>query len=108
MTCNSALNIKDGSIVWAAISWQSIYDNEKVVTGYRTSVRDISDRKQAEEATREKEKQIRLMLSNIDAIILEGDPYNIYYIGGQVEKILGYPKKLWFQTFFSKGTRYTP
>jgi len=63
---------------------------------FRPLMLHIRERMQAEEEIREKEKHLNDLLSNVDAIILEGDPYNIYYIGGQVEKILGYPIELWF------------
>ena len=43
---------KDGSLCWAAVSWQPIRDDEGVPLGVRTSVRDITERKIAEEAMR--------------------------------------------------------
>jgi len=39
---------RDGGIVWAAMSWQSLYDQAGAWLGFRTSVRDISRRKEAE------------------------------------------------------------
>ncbi len=59
--------------------------------------RDITQRKQTEQAIREKEAQLENLLSNVDAVILEGDPFDIYYVGGQVERILGYPVESWFE-----------
>lgn len=41
---------RDGSTCWAAVSWQPIYDSEGEPLGYRTSVRDICQRKLAEDA----------------------------------------------------------
>jgi len=43
---------KDGAIGWAAVSWQPILDDDMNALGFRTSMRDISQRKQAEEALR--------------------------------------------------------
>ena len=43
---------KDGSLCWAAVSWQPIRDDEGTPLGVRTSVRDITKRKSAEEAMR--------------------------------------------------------
>jgi PAS domain S-box-containing protein len=57
---------------------------------------DISERKQAEKEIQDKDQKLEDLLSNVDAIILEGDPFDFNYIGGQVEKILGYPKEMWF------------
>ncbi len=35
---------KDGSVIWAAASWQSILDGQDRNSGYRVSVRDITER----------------------------------------------------------------
>jgi len=43
---------KDGGIRWASVSWQTLFDADGVVRGYRTSVRDIGARKAAEDALR--------------------------------------------------------
>jgi PAS domain S-box-containing protein len=40
---------KDGSVIWAAISWQPIYSDKGEYSGIRSSIRDITERKQAEE-----------------------------------------------------------
>ncbi|MBN2180613.1 MAG: PAS domain S-box protein [Sedimentisphaerales bacterium] len=40
---------KDGKIIWAAMSWQAIYDDKGASLGHRESIRDISARKKAEE-----------------------------------------------------------
>src|SRR5258707_3674962 len=39
---------KDGSLVWLSVSWVPITDARGVFTGFRTSGRDITDRKQVE------------------------------------------------------------
>jgi PAS domain S-box-containing protein len=39
---------KDGEIRWGAVSWQDLCDREGRYRGYRTSVRDITSRKQSE------------------------------------------------------------
>jgi len=43
---------KDGSVIWAEMSWQPIYDDNSHSLGYRGSIRDINTRKEAEEAFR--------------------------------------------------------
>ncbi len=40
----------DGSVVWGAKSWQSITAADGTPLGYRSSIRDVTDRKQTEEA----------------------------------------------------------
>ncbi|PHS15420.1 MAG: hypothetical protein COA78_05005 [Blastopirellula sp.] len=70
-------------------------DHEGAIAGIVGIAHDITERKQAEQATREKQLQLDDLLSNVNAIILEGDPFTFNYVGGQVEKILGYPKEMW-------------
>lgn len=41
---------KDGKIIWAAMSWQPIYDDKGNSLGHRESIRDITARKEAEQA----------------------------------------------------------
>ncbi|MGB2863846.1 MAG: PAS domain S-box protein [Sedimentisphaerales bacterium] len=41
---------KDGKIIWAEMSWQPIYDDSDNSLGHRESIRDITARKEAEEA----------------------------------------------------------
>ncbi len=40
---------KDGSVRWMAASWQPIFDDEKQHLGQRTSIREITEKKQAEQ-----------------------------------------------------------
>ena len=40
---------RDGSVRWGAISWQSLFDAKGKRLGYRTSVRDITERKRIEQ-----------------------------------------------------------
>ena len=46
---------KDGHLAWVAASWQPIYDSRGARLGHRSSIRDIAERKQAEEALRRSE-----------------------------------------------------
>ncbi|MEJ2701596.1 MAG: PAS domain S-box protein [Sedimentisphaerales bacterium] len=41
---------KDGGMVWAAMSWQPIYDDKGDSLGHRESIRDITERIEAQEA----------------------------------------------------------
>jgi two-component system, sensor histidine kinase len=44
---------KDGKVLWAAVSWQTLFDRSGQSLGFRTSVRDITERKLSEDALRE-------------------------------------------------------
>lgn len=41
---------KDGKVIWAAMSWQPIYDDKGKSLGHRESIRDITDRIEAQQA----------------------------------------------------------
>jgi len=64
------LERKDGRIIWAAISWQPIYDEKGNSLGHRESIRDITARieaKQAlEKAEHEMEKEIQALKTILD------------------------------------------
>jgi PAS domain S-box-containing protein len=49
---------KDGKIIWTAISWQPIYDDKGHSLGHRESIRDITARKEAEEALEKAIKKV--------------------------------------------------
>jgi PAS domain S-box-containing protein len=44
---------KDGKVLWAAVSWQTLLDRAGRSLGFRTSVSDITERKLSEDALRE-------------------------------------------------------
>ena len=49
---------KDGHLAWVGASWQPIYDSQGNRLGYRSSIRDIAERKHAEEERRESQAQL--------------------------------------------------
>ena len=51
------LERKDGKIIWAAMSWQPIYDDKGNSLGHRESIRDITARKEAEQALEKAEQE---------------------------------------------------
>lgn len=55
---------KQGYECWAAISWQLITDEDGINMGFRTSVRDISERKNMEQ-------QIRVYAENLEQLVKE-------------------------------------
>ncbi|MCY2992051.1 MAG: PAS domain S-box protein [Planctomycetota bacterium] len=61
---------KNGSKFWLAVSWQSIFDGKGNSLGIRASGGDVTERKQAEEALRRSETQLRAILeSTADGIL---------------------------------------
>ena len=57
---------KDGIEIWVAVSWNPVFDDEGVFTGFRTSARDFTDRKLAEEALKKSEKRVKSILETAD------------------------------------------
>ncbi len=49
---------KNGTKLWLSVSWQPVYNTQGIFLGIRTSGRDITARKQAEEERRNLEKQL--------------------------------------------------
>ena len=39
---------KNGQVIWVAISWQPIYDEKGQSLGHRESIRDVTERKEAQ------------------------------------------------------------
>lgn len=59
------LRRKDGTFLWVAVSWQPIYGANGTCLGHRSSVRDISDRKRAEEALLDQRDLLDTIISHI-------------------------------------------
>jgi PAS domain S-box-containing protein len=51
---------KDGKIIWVAMSWQPIYDDRGNSLGHRDSIRDITARKEAEQALGKAEQEKKM------------------------------------------------
>ncbi|HEY5526884.1 MAG TPA: PAS domain S-box protein [Candidatus Anoxymicrobiaceae bacterium] len=88
---------KDGSIVWMESSVRFIRDEEGSPVGILGVTRDISDRKKAEEAFREREERLRIIAANMPDYLWMTDlelnftyvSPSVYRIGYTVEEALG-------------------
>jgi formate hydrogenlyase transcriptional activator len=80
---------KDGLVAWVAASWQPIYDSRGARLGHRSSMRDITERKQAEEALRQSEAYLaesqRLSHTGSWAFDVAGNKY--VYISEECSRI---------------------
>jgi PAS domain S-box-containing protein len=82
---------KKGTVIDVDISLSVLNDSDGWITGSIGVVRDITERKQMEEALRESENRFRQVVANAKEWIWEVDADGLYtYASPIVEKILGY------------------
>ncbi len=90
-TYEEKLKHKDGHEVWVEIKATPIIDDEGNFNGGIVGFTDISDRKQAEEALKESEKQYRLLSENVSDVIWTADlNFNYTFLSSSIEALNGY------------------
>ncbi len=84
---------KSGGIVWLGQNVQLIRDRDRIV-GFQAIARDITDRKEAEDALRESELKYRTIIENIEEGYYEVDlAGNFTFFNDSMVSILGYPRE---------------
>ena len=82
---------KDGSTLWMEMVIQAIRDHSGTLVGMVGVSRDISRRRQAEEALRRSEAQLRFLTGNMVDILWTMDmELHTTYISPSVERVLGF------------------
>jgi PAS domain S-box-containing protein len=79
--------------IWLENSVYPILNEEDMVEGVAVYSRDITERKQAEEALRESEERYRSFVQNFQGIAYRGNmDWTAVFFHGAVEEITGYPE----------------
>ncbi len=82
---------KDGSQIWVSGSTREIYDQSGAVVRYEGNVRDISNRKRAEEALHKSEEKFRTLVEQSPlGISLIGKDGHYKYVNPRFEELFGY------------------
>ncbi len=83
--------------VYLLVSAAPLRDADGNIVGGMCVVEDISERRKAEEALRQSEKNYELLVNTIEGIVWEADiePLKFTFVSKQAEHMLGYPSEDW-------------
>jgi len=77
---------KDGSRFWANVVTTAVRDNDGVLRGFSKVIRDITDRKKAEDALRESEERYRIIAETASDVIITIDEQSIIQFVNPLQK----------------------
>ena len=76
---------------WANVVTTALRDSDGTLRGFSKVVRDISDRKKAEDALRESEERYRIIAETASDVIITIDQESIIqFVNAASEKVFGY------------------
>ncbi|MBI3853107.1 MAG: PAS domain S-box protein [Verrucomicrobia bacterium] len=88
---------KDGKRIHLSLTVSSLKDTAGNVIGGSTIARDITARKQAEEAVRLADRQRKELIASLDGIVWEADAetFRFTFVSSRAERLLGFPLSRW-------------
>ncbi len=91
-----AVKHKSGKTVWTETTYKHVHDDAGNRAGLLTVTRDVSKRKQVEEALRDSERRYRILTENTSDVIWSTDRnFNITYVSPSLESMTGYSFEEW-------------
>jgi PAS domain S-box-containing protein len=92
----------DGEYRWVLDTGVPRCEADGAFEGYVGSCIDITDQKRVEDALRESEARLRVLLESTSAIpwVADAESWRITYVGPQATRLLGYPTDVWYQDGF--------
>lgn len=96
---------KDGSEIWVEDHGSYVHDPDGNIIYHEGTLRDITERKWAEDALAESEKKFRMLAENTPIVVYQcrnDDRFTFIYLNDAVENLTGYPPK----TFIEEGNSF--
>jgi PAS domain S-box-containing protein len=85
---------KDGAVRWVSNTPVPSYDVQDNLTAYEGLIRDITERKESEEALRESEERYRQLVETMNEGLAKADQdYTFTYVNERFCLMLGYPRE---------------
>jgi PAS domain S-box-containing protein len=93
---------KDGSIFWSETLATHVRQADGTLIGFLGIIRDITERKAAEQASRANREHYRNLVETSQAVPWQLDlpSWRFTYIGPQAVGLLGYPVEAWYEAGF--------